>query len=179
MSWTVSSCVPNQEVRPDDDESVSTGMAGGPDVRHPKRIPRIQAGQGLHERRAGAVQKGFASRCRVKQSEDDDIQVGVLHGVHDDEGTAGHAGEDVGHPLWSAQADVVKGDGCYLARLDRAGALLGDELTQVRGGVSERGIAANSVSPTGTSLAPTRAQCTLPAVNLPASKYAGTISTPS
>jgi hypothetical protein len=38
---------------------------------------------------------------------------------------------------------------------------------------------ANSVSLTGSTSAPTRAQWTLPAVNRPASKYAGTISTPS
>ena len=129
------------DVRPDDDQPVPAGMAGRPDVRRPQRIPRVQPGQGLHERRPAAVQEGPAGRCRLEQPEDDDIQVGVLHGVHDDEPTAGHAGEELGHPPRPTKADVVKGDAQDVARLDHAAALLGDEVAQVGGGVSEGGVA--------------------------------------
>jgi hypothetical protein len=129
------------DMRPDDDEPVSAGMAGGPDVRRPQRTTRIQPSQGLHKRRPAAVQEGLACPFCIKQPEDDDIQIGVLHSVHNDEDTAGHAGEDLGHPLRPAHADVVKGDAQDAARLHHAATFLGDEIAKVRGAVSEGGIA--------------------------------------
>jgi len=116
------------DVRPDHDEPVPAGMAVGPEVRRPQRVPWVQPGQRPHERRPAAVQEGPASRLRLLQPEDDDLQVGVLHGVHDHERAVGDAGEELGHPRRPAQADVVEGDARDVARRDRAAALLGDEV---------------------------------------------------
>ena len=83
----------------------------------------------------------FPVGLRLEQTEHDDVEVGVLDGVDDDERAVGHVGEDLGNPLRAAAADVVEGDAVHLIRPDGAAALLGDELAQVRGREAEGGVA--------------------------------------
>jgi hypothetical protein len=95
----------------------------------------------LREGGTGPVQERLPGRLRLAHAEDDDVEVGVLDRVDHDERAVGHLGEDLGHPLRTAAADVVEGDAVHLVRPDGAAALLGDELPQVRGGEAEGGVA--------------------------------------
>ena len=125
----------------DDDQAVPGRAPARPDVRRLQRRLRVQPGQRLRERRTGPVQERLPGRLRLEQTEHDDVEVGVLDGVDDDERAVGHVGEDLGNPLRAAAADVVEGDAVHLIRPDGAAALLGDELAQVRGREAEGGVA--------------------------------------
>ncbi len=163
------------DVRPDDDETVSAGVAGRPDLCCGQRFCGSSPASACGERRAAPVDEGLARRLRLEQAEHDDLQVGVVGGVDDDKPAAGDAAQGYRRPapvrrrrmsdrlmLWT-----VRGD-----RRHRPAALFSDdEFAQVRRGIAERRVAGElAVSPPGSARPPTFAQWMSPAVNRPASK---------
>ena len=104
------------DVRADDDQAVP-GRAG-----RRARCPTPAAAAAGPARPGAAGTTGRSGtgttsrRPRLEQAEDDDVEVGVVDGVDDDERAVGHAGEDLGHPLRAAAADVVEGDAVHLVR---------------------------------------------------------------
>ena len=74
----------------------------------------------------------------LQEPEDDDFQVGVVGRIDHDERTAGDPVQDLGDPAGPAEPDVVQGDAVHLVGGDGAVALLGNEVPQVGGRITER-----------------------------------------
>jgi hypothetical protein len=105
-----------------------------------------------------------------EHGQDEDVEVGIVDGVDDDERSVGHRGEDLGDPLrppnrTSSRVMLCTCSGRMVPPLFSA--TNSRRLDEEKPKVASR---ANSVSPTGRGSPPTRAQCTSPAVNRPASR---------
>ena len=172
------------DVRPDHDQAVPARRApsGRPDLRCRAAAP---AGSMPASARTndGPVRNrnDWPARSATSTPRRDRLQVGVLGGVDHDPrrrpaprpaARATRAG-----PPSRMSARLMLRD---LLRPDRAAALLRHEVPQVRRACSRTRRPARTRSrPTGTRRPPTRAQWISPAVSRPASRNAGTSSTPS
>ena len=128
------------DVRADDDQAVTAGATARPDLPRGERSLRFEPGERLRERRTAPVARTTYRAAALEQPEHDDLQVGVVGGIHHDPRAAGDRGEDIGHPVGPTLADVGQADRMHLVGVDRAAALLRNELAQVRGRVAEGGV---------------------------------------